>query len=408
MRKVRMPERNSRASERPDYVLILIVVALVLIGLIMVYSATFTMGYTRADQPTYYLIRQAVWAAMGLDIMALMMRVEYHKWQKFSVVFMLLTVLLLVYVLMAGPAVHGARRRILGDSIQPSEICKLAMVLYVAHWLSSKGEKLRQVTYGLVPFAILIGFIASLIILEPDFGTTILIVAAAGTMFFIAGADLIQLIVSTMVGGSTLLLVIANYEYAWERIVTFSQDPFAVLQKPFGAVLAQDTYQVMHTLVALGSGGIAGVGLGSGQQKNLLPAAESDAIFAVLGEELGLLGCLAVLGLFAAFAYRGFKIARRANDSFGFILASGITVWLTFQAMVNVAVVTDSLPFTGLPLPFISLGGSSLVISMMGVGMLLSISRGSKEKTKEQDAPLGIGRWDRRARLPYSGRSSAS
>jgi cell division protein FtsW len=164
----------------------------------------------------------------------------------------------------------------------------------------------------------------------------------------------------------------------------------------------------MHTLVTLGSGGIAGVGLGSGQQKNLLPAAESDAIFAVLGEELGLLGCLAVLGLFAAFAYRGFKIARRANDSFGFILASGITVWLTFQAMVNVAVVTDSLPFTGLPLPFISLGGSSLVISMMGVGMLLSISRGSKEKTKEQDAPLGIGRWDRRARLPYSGRSSAS
>ncbi len=403
-----MPERTSRASQRPDYILILIVVALVLVGLIMVYSSTFTLGYTLADQPTYYLIRQAVWAAMGLDIMALMMRVEYHKWQKFSILFMVFTVLLLVFVLVAGPSVHGARRRILGDSIQPSEICKLAMVVYVSHWLSSKGEKLRQVTYGLVPFAILIGMIAGLIILEPDFGTTILIVATAGSMFFIAGADLIQLVVSTMVSGSTLLLIIANYEYAWERIVAFSQDPFAMLQRPFDAVLALDTYQVMHTLVTLGSGGITGVGLGSGQQKNMLPAAESDAIFAVLGEELGLVGCLLVLGLFAAFAYRGFKIALRAGDSFGFILASGITIWLTFQAMINVAVVTDTLPFTGLTLPFISLGGSSLVISMMGVGMLLSISRGTTANTEEQDAPIGFGRRNGRTRVPYPGRPTLS
>jgi len=403
-----MPERTSRASQRPDYILILIVVALVLVGLIMVYSSTFTLGYTLADQPTYYLIRQAVWAAMGLDIMALMMRVEYHKWQKFSILFMVFTVLLLVFVLVAGPSVHGARRRILGDSIQPSEICKLAMVVYVAHWLSSKGEKLRQVTYGLVPFAILIGIIAGLIILEPDFGTTILIVATAGSMFFIAGADLIQLVVSTMVSGSTLLLIIANYEYAWERIVAFSQDPFAMLQRPFDAVLALDTYQVMHTLVTLGSGGITGVGLGSGQQKNMLPAAESDAIFAVLGEELGLVGCLLVLGLFAAFAYRGFKIALRAGDSFGFILASGITIWLTFQAMINVAVVTDTLPFTGLTLPFISLGGSSLVISMMGVGMLLSISRGTTASTEEQDAHIGFGRRNGRTRVPYPGRPTVS
>jgi cell division protein FtsW len=399
-----MPRRSDRAGQRPDYVLLLIVVALVLIGLIMVYSATFTIGYTYAGQPTYYLIRQAVWVAMGLDIMALMMRVEYHKWQKFSVVFMLLTISMLVFVLLAGPSVYGARRRILGDSIQPSEVCKLAMVLYVAHWLSSKGEKLRHVTYGLVPFAILIGIIAGLIVLEPDFGTTILIVATAATMFFIAGADVIQLIVSAVVGGSTLLLVIANYEYAWDRIVAFSQDPFAMLQKPFGAVLAQDTYQVMHTLVTLGSGGATGVGLGSGQQKTMLPAAESDAIFAVLGEELGLLGCLVVLGLFAALAYRGFKIALRAEDPFGFILASGITIWITFQALINIAVITDTLPFTGLPLPFISLGGSSLVISMMGVGILLGISRGTKRQTEESNAPVSLGRRDRRSRIPYPGR----
>jgi cell division protein FtsW len=403
-----MPSRPDRATRRPDYVLVLIVVALVLIGLIMVYSATFALGYTYADQPTYYLVRQAVWAAMGLDIMALMMRVEYHKWQKFSVVLMAVTVLLLIYVLLAGPSVHGARRRILGDSLQPSELCKLAMVLYVSHWLSTKGDKLRQVTYGLVPFAILIGIIAGLIVLEPDFGTTILIVATAATMFFIAGADIIQLIISAVVGSSTLLLIIANYEYAWQRIVAFSQDPFAMLQRPFGAALAQDTYQVMHTLVTLGTGGITGVGLGSGLQKGMLPAAESDAIFAVLGEELGLLGSLAVVALFAALAYRGFKIALRAEDSFGFILASGITIWLTFQAMINVAVVTDTLPFTGLPLPFISLGGSSLVFSMMGVGMLLSISRGSTQNAEERNAPVGFGWRNGRPRVPYSGRPTES
>jgi cell division protein FtsW len=403
-----MPGRPDRATRRPDYVMVLIVVALVLIGLIMVYSATFALGYTYADQPTYYLVRQAVWAAMGLDIMALMMRVEYHKWQKFSVALMVVTVLLLIYVLLAGPSLHGARRRILGDSLQPSELCKLAMVLYVSHWLSTKGDKLRQVTYGLVPFAILIGIIAGLIVLEPDFGTTILIVATAATMFFIAGADIIQLIISAVVGSSTLLLIIANYEYAWQRIVAFSQDPFAMLQRPFGAALAQDTYQVMHTLVTLGTGGITGVGLGSGLQKGMLPAAESDAIFAVLGEELGLLGSLAVVALFAALAYRGFKIALRAEDSFGFILASGITIWLTFQAMINVAVVTDTLPFTGLPLPFISLGGSSLVFSMMGVGMLLSISRGSTQNAEERNAPVGFGWRNGRPRVPYSGRPTES
>jgi len=282
------------------------------------------------------------------------------------------------------------------------------MVLYIAHWLSTKGEKLRQVTYGLVPFAILIGIIAGLIILEPDFGTTILIVATAASMFFIAGADLIQVVISAMVGSSTLLLIIANYEYAWNRLVAFSQDPFNALQSPFSTGLAQDTYQVMHTLVTLGSGGIAGVGLGSGHQKGLLPAAESDAIFAVLGEELGLIGCLIVLGLFAALAYRGFKIAQRAEDAFGFILASGITIWLTFQALINIAVVTDSLPFTGLPLPFISLGGSSLVISMMGVGMLLSISRGAGENIQEHDAPIGFRGRNGRARIPHPGRPATA
>ncbi len=390
-----------KVYDRPDYLLILIVVALIFIGLMMVYSSTFQLGYSRFGESTHFLIRQGVWVAMGLVIMALVMRMRYHKWQKFSIVLMLLTLLLLVAVLLLGQKVHGARRFLLGASIQPSEICKLTMVLYVAHWLSSKGDKLRQVTYGLIPFAILIGTITGLILLEPDFGTTILIVAVAGSMFLIGGADLIQLVVSSIVGSSTLLLLIANSDYAWERVITFLQDPLS-------APVAEDSYQIIHALVTLGTGGITGVGLGSGQQKALLPAAHSDAIFAVLGEELGLIGCLVVVGLFAALAYRGFKIALRARDSFGFILASGITIWLTFQALINIAVVTASLPFTGLPLPFISLGGSSLVISMVGVGMLLSISRGTGDRTKEQDAPSSFRGRHGRARLSHPRRRKSA
>jgi cell division protein FtsW len=358
----------------------------------MVYSSSFPLGYSLYGESTYFLLRQGVWAVMGLVIMALIMRVEYHRWQKFSIIFMLATVLLLVAVLLFGEEVHGSRQFLWKASVQPSEVCKLTMVLYIAHWLSSKGEKLRQVTYGLIPFAILIGTIAGLIVLEPDFGTATLIVATAASMFFIAGADLIQLVISSIVGSSTLLLLIANSEYAWNRVVTFLQDPF-------NPTVPQDTYQIIRTLVALGTGGIGGTGLGSSPQKAYIPAAHTDAIFAVLGQEVGLIGCLIVVGLFAALAYRGFKIALRSQDSFGFILASGITIWIAFQALINIGVTTASLPFTGLPLPFISYGGSSLVISMMGVGILLSISRGTREKTQEQDAPSGFRGRHGRARV---------
>jgi cell division protein FtsW len=398
------PKKRSpvgKVGEGPDYLLILIIVALLFVGLIMVYSSSFPLGYNTYGEPTYFLVRQGVWAAMGLVIMALVMRVEYHNWQKFSIILMLVTLLLLVAVLLFGEGVGGHKQFLLGASIQPSEICKLAMVVYVAHWLSSKGEKLRQVTYGLVPFAILIGTIAGLIVLEPDFGTAVLVVVVAAGMFFIAGADLIQVVISAIVGSGTLLLLIANSEYAWNRVVTFLQDPF-------NPGLPQDTYQIIRTLAALGAGGISGVGLGSGPEKIFLPVAHTDAIFAVLGEELGLIGCLAVVGLFAALAYRGFKIALRARDSFGFMLASGITIWLTFQALINIGVVTVTLPFTGLPLPFISYGGSSLVISMMGIGVLLGVSRGTKEKTKEQDAPSSFGGRHRRARVSHPGRRKAA
>lgn len=400
------PRKRSLVGEtnaRPDYVLMLIVITLLIIGLIMVYSSSFVQAYNAENmEPTHFLKRQAVWAALGLVIMALIMRIEYHKWQKFSIILMLGTLLLLVAVLLIGGTDGvGPKLFLFQRSIQPSEVCKFAMVVYIAHWLSSKGEKLRQVTYGLVPFAILIGTIAGLIVLEPDYGTAVLVVAVAAAMFFIGGADLIQLVISAIVGSGTLLLLIANSEHAWERVNIFLQDPF-------NPSLSSNTYQITRILVALGTGGITGVGLGSSSQKASLPAAHTDAIFAVLGQELGLIGCLAVVGLFAALAYRGFKIALRAEDSFGFILASGITIWLAFQALINIGVVTDTLPLTGLPLPFISYGGSSLVISMMGVGTLLSISRGTGEKTKEQDAPSSFRGRHRRARVSDSGRRKAA
>jgi len=383
------------AAQGPDYVILLILAGLLLIGLMMVYSSTFALAYELYDNPTYFLVRQATWAGLGVLAMLIVTRIDYHRWRYLSVPALGLTLLLLTLVLFIGEEVHGSRRWLLSHSLQPSEFTKLAMVLYIAHWLSSKGEKIQQVSYGLVPFAVLIGLVTAFIILEPDFGTAILIVATTVAMFFIAGADLLQLGIGFLVGGATLYLLISQTSYAASRISTYLADP---LNDPFSLA----NYHVSQTLIALGSGGITGVGLGASRQKlGFLPASHTDTIFAILGEELGLFGCLVVMVLLAILAYRGLRIAFQAPDIYGMLLASGITCWLTIQALVNIAVVTATLPFTGLPLPFISFGGSSLVISLVGVGILLNISQGGEG---EEGATFDFGWRHRRPHLSRRGR----
>jgi cell division protein FtsW len=353
-----------------DYVMLLTVAALLLVGLMMAYSTTYDWSYAETGNSFTFLLRQVMWVAMGLLVMAVLTRVDYMWWWRLAVPVMGAALVLLVLVLFFGSERFGAQRTFLNGSVQPSEPAKIAIIIYVAAWLSSKGHKVRQMTYGLIPFSVLIGVVAGLIVLQPDFSTAILIVLTAGAMFFIAGADLLQVGVGCLVSGGTFYLLIANSAHGSERLnnfLTTLSDSQAV------------SYHVRQALVALGSGGLLGRGLGAGYQKfGYLPAPHTDSVFAVLGEELGLVGCLVVVALFAVLARRGFKIALEAREPFGAVLASGLTCWLMFQALINVAVMTATIPFTGIPLPFLSVGGSAMVSSLVAVGLLLSVSKGSR------------------------------
>jgi cell division protein FtsW len=284
-------------------------------------------------------------------------------------------------------------------------LVKLVMLIYVAAWLASKGEQIRDVTYGLIPFAVLIGLVAGLIVMQPDVSTAVLVVLTALAMFFFAGADIFQLAVGGAIGGVTFLLLVNQLPHARHRIDEY----LAVWHDP--ELLG---YHMQQALIALGSGGLFGVGLGQSQQKfGYLPTPHTDSIFAVLGEELGFVGCLVVITLFFLLAYRGFKIALEASDAFAALLACGITCWLTFQALINVAVMTGLIPFTGVALPFISSGGSAMLASLSGVGLLLSISRGKRtgkgrRRRDRQRANLDRRWGDRGTRLSWSGRRTGT
>jgi cell division protein FtsW len=369
-RRTQSAGRPSRAHATPDYGLVLAVAGLIVIGLMMVYSATFDWSYQEFQDSFRIASRQFLWVGLGVVVMAVLATVPYDRWRQFAVPVMGGTLLLLILVLLVGEDIFGARRSFLNGSVQPGELAKLTMVIYVAAWLSSKGEQIRDLTYGLIPFAVLIGGVAGLIVLQPDVSTATLIVLTALAMFFFAGADIFQLAVGGAVGAVTFFLLVNQLPHARQRV-----DEYLLVWRDPKLV----GHHIQQVLVALGSGGLFGVGLGQGQQKlGYLPAPHTDSIFAVLGEELGLVGCLVVIGLFVLLAYRGFKIALQASDAFSALLACGITCWLAFQALVNVAVMTGLVPFTGVALPFISSGGSAMVVSLAGVGVLLNISRGKQ------------------------------
>lgn len=400
-----MAKRQETPAPPIDYLLVITVSALTIIGLMMIYSTTFYLGYQTHDQPTYFFVRQLVWVALGIGALVFMARVEYHVWQKFSIPIMAATLLLLMLVLVIGTEQFGGQRWLVNGSIQPSETAKLSVIIYLAAWLASKNEQIKKVTYGLAPFAILMGIIIGLIYMQHDLSTAMLIVFTSLAMFFIAGGEIWQMLISGVVGGATLVLLITRTTYRMDRVTGFL-DPFS---DPLGK-----NYQIQQILIALGTGGITGLGLGASRQKfGAIPAAHTDGIFAILGEELGLIGCLVVISLFAFLAYRGFKISLAAPDAFGTLLAAGITCSLIIQALINIGVVTASLPFTGIPIPFISFGGSSMLMSMASVGLLLSISRGTMPQPEPEPAQEepdyathDIRRWNRGSRVPRAGRRS--
>jgi cell division protein FtsW len=404
-------ERSRRRQGSPDYVLVLAVAGLVIVGLMMVYSATFDWSYQVYQNCFRVASRQFLWVGLGVVALMVFAAVPYDRWRQLAVPVMGGALLLLVLVPFVGDDRFGARRSFFNGSIQPGELAKLAIVVYVAAWLASKGEQIRDVTYGLIPFAVLIGVVAGLIVMQPDVSTAMLIVLTALTMFFFAGADIFQLAVGGIVSGITFFVLINQLPHARRRVDEYMltwHDPTLV------------GHHIRQALIALGSGGLFGVGLGQGQQKlGYLPAPHTDSIFAVIGEELGFVGCLITMGLFLLLAYRGFKIALEAPDAFAALLACGITCWLTFQALVNIAVMTGLIPFTGVALPFVSSGGSAMVVSLAGIGLLLGISRGRPigrqgkrgkqiRKGSRQRASLDRRWGNRGTRLSRSGRRTGT
>ncbi len=360
-----------------DYWLALSVGGLIILGLLMVYSTTFDIGNRWQGDATYYLRRQVLALAAGFVVILLMLRYDYHQLRRFSVPLLLGTLLLLLVVLLFGDRILGAKRGLFEGSIQPSEIAKIATIIYITHWLSTKGERIKTLTYGLLPFAFITGVVCAFIVSQPDLGTSGLIAIIAFILFFIAGADMKQFIIAGLLGGGIFLILITALPHAQARTESFADQ----LKDP-----VQAGWQVQQSVIALGTGGFFGVGLGEGTQKfGPLPAAHTDGVFAILGEELGLFGCLLVIGLLIMFAWRGIRAAFGARDGYGFLLALGITIWLVVQSLMNMAVITAIMPFTGMPLPFLSYGGSSLFISLIGVGILLNISRDATINVKVQN-----------------------
>ncbi len=350
-----------------DYWLLLATAALLVFGFLMVYSTTFDLGLRYKENPVYYLTRQLGAMGIGVFVAVILMQFDYHVLRYASVPLIAVTIVLLLFVLFFGAVDYGAARALSQGSYQPSELAKLATILYIAHWLYSKGDKIKQINYGLVPFSIITGAMFALIVLQPALSTAILVTLISFTLFFVAGADLKQVLVVGLFASVVVAFMMVTLPHAAQRVTDYR----AALVDPF-----QAGYQVRQALGALANGGLFGVGLGEGVQKfGALPLAHTDGVFAIVGEELGLFGALLLVGLLAFMAWRGFRVASRARDTYGFLLAVGVTVWIGYQALINLAVITSVIPFTGMPLPFLSYGGSSMLITVIGVGILLNVSR---------------------------------
>lgn len=396
-------KRNSTGE--PDYILIMITATLLVLGLLMVYSASYIWAVETGKDPAYYFWRQCLWAAVGIGGLLFMFRIDYRFWHRWAVLIMAFTLLALLAVLLIGQRKYGAVSTLHQGSLQPSEAAKVAMIIYLATWLTSKGKKLRELNYGLLPFGVLLGLVAGLVVLQPDLGAAILIVLIAIAMFFLAGAAPKQVALSLGASALTFTLLFFISNNARLRV----EDFLAIVRDPEHG----GHPHVRAALEALARGGWLGTGITGSIYKLLggVPLPFSDSIFPILGEEMGLLGTWLVLGLFAMLAYRGFRIALRAENDYGMLLASGLTCWFVFQALINVAVNTATAPYTGITLPFISSGGSSLVSCLAGVGLLLSISRGGNGAREEEVAlreTFDFRRRDRRTRVSAPGRGGSA
>lgn len=345
---------------------------LVVFGLVMLSSASSVLGFQRFGDSNYYLKKQVISALIGLVGFFVALRIDYRYWRKWSVPMMIGTVilLLLVFIPGLGPSLLGARRWISVGPIfiQPSEIAKLTFLIYLAAWFERRDHLLLgHIREGFVPFLITLGLVAGLVLLQPDLGTTLIIILMSVTIYFSAGGSLKYLAGLGGIGALLLFLAVKLEPYRAQRLTVFLNpdvDPQGI------------GYHIRQAWLAIGSGGLFGLGLGRSQQKfNYLPEPAGDSIFAVMAEELGFLFVMLFVAAWLVLIMRGLKIARTAPDRFGQLTALGIITWLGFQAFLNIGALSGLLPLTGIPLPFMSHGGSAMIVSMTAIGVMMNISR---------------------------------
>jgi cell division protein FtsW len=371
-----------RRYHAPDPWLILSTLFLVGFGLLMVSSASVVESYQATGSNTHYFVRQVVFAVIGLVIWFFIQRFNYHKLRPLATIGLgaAIVLLLAVFIPGLGFSAGGSRRWIgAGDlTLQVTEVLKLGLIIYLAYWFERKGSRARDLYATFLPFVALMAVIGFLVIAEPDMGTMAVISGIALAMYFAAGANLTHFF--TVIIGGTLAAwaLIKATPYQAARLLTFLNPD----RDPLGA-----SYHITQALIALGSGGLFGLGFGHSRQKfDFLPEASSDSIFAVIGEELGLIGVMLLVILpLAIFVWRGLRIAKNAPDVFGRLLALGLTVWIGWQAIINIGAISGLLPLTGVPLPFISQGGTSLVFVMIAAGVLLNISRQTVQDKGDED-----------------------
>jgi cell division protein FtsW len=348
-------------------------------GIVEVLSASSVSAYEQLGSSFVFFNRQVIYAVIGIAALVVCSRLPYRAWQRFSVPVLLASVVLMLLALhpAAGASAYGASRWIVVGpvTLQPSELAKLGLIAFTATVLVRKWSRLDEPAHLALPIAPVVAIVAGIVVLQRDLGTTIILCGSVFMVLFAAGVRLRYLAVTGIVGLVATAALIFGESYRRERLLA----AFHPQSDPLGA-----GYQLLQGYIALGSGGWWGVGLGASRQKwQYVPNAHTDFIFAILGEELGLAGEIVVLSMFVLIVYAGFRIAMNAPDAFGRLLAAGITSWIGLQAIVNLGAVTGLLPVTGVPLPFVSFGGSALVVSLAAIGVLASIARaGAAKATK--------------------------
>ena len=376
-------ERSYVQNKRPrftggfDMPLLVSVVTLVVFGLVMLYSASWDFSLGAFEDPLYMFNRQVKWLGLGVAVALILAFFDYHYWRRLVVPAMAVTMILLVVVLLTNEIRFGAKRSIFDGSVQPSELAKLVAILYLSVWLYAKKQFLQDISLGLVPLGVILGVVGGLIYQQPDLSAAATVFMLGGLLFFLAGGDLKQ------IGALLIIAVIAAWVVSSVSVTGRERvsDFVAGIKDPL-----QASYHVRRSFEAIVNGGWFGVGLGQSRSKFTgLPVAPTDSVFAVVAEELGLFGSIFLIGMYGFLLWRGLVIARRAPDMLGTLLASGLVIWITTEALINVAVMVGLLPFAGNALPLISAGGSNLVATMAALGILFNISRQTGEGTISDD-----------------------